>query len=191
MSGITLLSVNDSKEFKKWNALSLPSVYRQEYVCAKFFDLKWSINYYIFTAFRPKWRQLNHFNRKDTTVYLDEHALMAGPKTNCMMSLVFITDLRVVCCFKNVRTYSCWIIRVTFVLGLRTDTLFTDGKVIEKSTYKHMERKRGNVVSMLERIQRNHQKQLFREASVSLQSQAAYELAEQGKNSACATVLLW
>ena len=40
MSGITLLSVNDSKEFKKWNALSLPSVYRQEYVCAKFFLFK-------------------------------------------------------------------------------------------------------------------------------------------------------
>ena len=105
--------------------------------------------------------------------------------------LVFIADWRVVCCFKNVRTYLCWIIRVTFVLGLRTDTLFTDGKVIEKSTYKHIERKRGNVVSMLERIQRNHQKQLFREASVSLQSQAAYELAEQGKNSTCANVFLW
>ena len=41
MSGITLLSVNDSKEFKKWNALSLPSVYRQEYVCVKFLDSKW------------------------------------------------------------------------------------------------------------------------------------------------------
>ena len=95
------------------------------------------------------------------------------------------------CCLRNVRTYFCWIIRVTFVLGLRTDTLFTDGKIIEKSTYKHMERKRSNVVTMLERIQRNHQKQLFQEASVSIQSQAAYELAEQGKNSTCATVLLW
>ena len=88
------------------------------------------------------------------------------------------------------RTYLCWIIRVTFVLGLRTDTLFTDGKIIEKSTYKHMERKRSNVVTMLERIQRNHQKQLFQEASVSIQSQAAYELAEQGKNSTCATLCL-
>ena len=77
------------------------------------------------------------------------------------------------------------IIRVTFVLGLRTDTLFTDGKVIEKSTYKHMERKRSNVVSLLERIQRNHQKQLFQEANVSMQSQEAYELAEQGINQTC------
>ena len=56
MSGITLLSVNDSKEFKKWNALSLPSVYRHEYVCAKFL-IQNDINYYIFTAFRPKWRR--------------------------------------------------------------------------------------------------------------------------------------
>ena len=70
--------------------------------------------------------------------------------------------------------------RVTFELGKRTDTLFADGKTIEKSTYKHLERKEGEVVNLLQRTQRNHQKMLFRHANAPLQSQTAYELAVKG-----------
>ena len=73
--------------------------------------------------------------------------------------------------------------RVTFELGKRTDTLFTDGKIIEKSTYKHLERKQGQLVSLLQRTQRNHQKMLLQHANVHIQSQAAYELAVQGETS--------
>ena len=74
--------------------------------------------------------------------------------------------------------------RVTFELGKRTDTLFADGKTIEKSTYKHLERKETEVVNLLQRTQRNHQKMLFRHANVPLQSQAAYELAVKGTKAA-------
>ena len=71
--------------------------------------------------------------------------------------------------------------RVTFELGRRTDTLFADGKTIEKSTYKHLERKKDQVVGLFQRTQKNHQKLLFNHANVRIQTQAAYDLAAQGE----------
>ena len=72
--------------------------------------------------------------------------------------------------------------RVTFELGKRTDTLFNDGKIIEKSTYKHLHKKKNEVLALFRRTQRNHQKMAFHYANVKLNSQEAYELAVQGKH---------
>ncbi|XP_012275402.1 mitochondrial mRNA pseudouridine synthase Trub2 [Orussus abietinus] len=68
--------------------------------------------------------------------------------------------------------------KIKGTLGQATDTFFITGKIIEKSSYKHVKR------IMIDRIcasmQSSHQKKMFELCGVDMQSQAAYELATKG-----------
>lgn len=63
-------------------------------------------------------------------------------------------------------------------LGQATDTGFANGKVVEKSTWKHI--KQFHMDRMLSSIQAAHQKKMFEMCGVDMQSQLAYELAIKG-----------
>lgn len=63
-------------------------------------------------------------------------------------------------------------------LGYATDTYFRDGKVVEKATFGHV--KQGKLDRVLASVQAAHQKHMFEQAGVDIQSQTAYELASRG-----------
>lgn len=65
-------------------------------------------------------------------------------------------------------------------LGKATDNSFCTGKVLEKSTYSHLKGRPQLLEKVLSMIRSNHQKEAFRQAGVSLQSQEAYEMAVSG-----------
>lgn len=73
------------------------------------------------------------------------------------------------------RTY-----RIHAQFGKRTDTRFTDGKTMEKTTYAHLKNRPQGFNSLLNSIQNSHQKQALKYSKTSLQSQEAYELAAKG-----------
>lgn len=64
------------------------------------------------------------------------------------------------------------------VLGQATDNCFKTGKVVERSTWKHV--KRGNIDTFLSAMQASHQKKMFELCGVDMQSQTAYDLAVKG-----------
>ncbi|XP_069690130.1 pseudouridylate synthase TRUB2, mitochondrial-like isoform X2 [Periplaneta americana] len=68
--------------------------------------------------------------------------------------------------------------RLKGILGQATDTCFIDGKVVEKATFWHVNRSKFD--TLLASIQAAHQKQMFQQCGVDIQSQTAYELAVQG-----------
>lgn len=68
--------------------------------------------------------------------------------------------------------------RIQGVLGQTTDNCFKSGKVVERSTWKHV--KRQNMERLLSAMQASHQKKMFELCGVDLQSQTAYDLAVQG-----------
>ncbi|ERL92096.1 hypothetical protein D910_09417 [Dendroctonus ponderosae] len=68
--------------------------------------------------------------------------------------------------------------RVKGVLGLMTDNCFRTGKVMMKSTWKHV--RRHNVDGFLSAMQASHQRKMFELCGVDMESQAAYDLAKQG-----------
>ncbi|CAH0559662.1 unnamed protein product [Brassicogethes aeneus] len=63
-------------------------------------------------------------------------------------------------------------------LGKATDNGLASGKVVEKSTWKHVTK--SHMEKLLSSIQSSHQKQMFQLCGVDLQSQTAYDLAVQG-----------
>ncbi|PSN49976.1 putative tRNA pseudouridine synthase 2 [Blattella germanica] len=64
------------------------------------------------------------------------------------------------------------------VLGKATDTYFINGKVVEKSTFRHVSRTKLDAV--LAAMQAAHQKQMYQQCGIDMQSQTAYDLAVQG-----------
>nr|CAD7454652.1 unnamed protein product [Timema tahoe] len=64
------------------------------------------------------------------------------------------------------------------IFGQATDNYFQDGRIVEKATFHHI--KRIHMARVLSSMQAAHQKQMFEQCGVDLQSQAAYELAVQG-----------
>ena len=68
--------------------------------------------------------------------------------------------------------------KVKGVLGQATDNLFHTGKIVEKSTYKHV--KRGHLDKICRSMQSSHQRKMFELCGVDMESQAAYELAIKG-----------
>merc|ERR1719273_2222497 len=70
--------------------------------------------------------------------------------------------------------------RIHAELGKRTDTMFADGKILEKTTFFHLEKRPQRFNSLLHSIQSSHQKEAFKYLQVSLQSQEAYEIAAKG-----------
>ncbi|XP_030756555.1 mitochondrial mRNA pseudouridine synthase Trub2 [Sitophilus oryzae] len=74
---------------------------------------------------------------------------------------------------KSARAY-----RVKGILGQATDNCYRTGKVIEKSTWKHV--KRGHMEKFLSAMQASHQKKMFELCGVDMQSETAYELAVKG-----------
>ena len=65
-------------------------------------------------------------------------------------------------------------------LGKATDNSFSHGKVLEKSTYEHLKGRPQILDKLLSSIRSTHQRDAFKQAGVSLQSQQAYELAVKG-----------
>lgn len=73
------------------------------------------------------------------------------------------------------RRFPC-IYHITGRFGYCTDNMFSDGKIIDKATYKHIKAwKIDNALSKIEVIQRDR---LFDSAKVPLDSEEAYELAK-------------
>lgn len=68
--------------------------------------------------------------------------------------------------------------RIKGSLGQATDNCFKSGKVVERSTWKHVRRE--NMDRFLSAMQASHQKKMFEMSGVDMQSQTAYELAVQG-----------
>ncbi|XP_050309799.1 pseudouridylate synthase TRUB2, mitochondrial [Anthonomus grandis grandis] len=68
--------------------------------------------------------------------------------------------------------------RVKGLLGQVTDNCYKTGKVVHKSTWRHVRRQ--NMDKFLSAMQASHQKKMFEMCGVDLQSQTAYELAVQG-----------
>ncbi|KAG8278615.1 tRNA pseudouridine synthase 2 [Homalodisca vitripennis] len=73
----------------------------------------------------------------------------------------------------HVRTF-----HVSGQLGRATDTYYTDGRVTERSKFRHVTRQL--IDKHLATIQSAHQKSMFELSGVDIQSQDAYELAVQG-----------
>ncbi|GJQ72587.1 hypothetical protein Trydic_g1252 [Trypoxylus dichotomus] len=74
---------------------------------------------------------------------------------------------------KSTRAY-----RIKGIFGLATDNYSKDGRIIEKTTYKHV--KQIHLEKLLTYMQAVHQKKMFELCGVDMQSQTAYELAVQG-----------
>ncbi|KAL3276936.1 hypothetical protein HHI36_012302 [Cryptolaemus montrouzieri] len=72
-----------------------------------------------------------------------------------------------------IRTY-----RVSGILGSATDTAFKDGKVVERTTWKHI--KYIHVESVISSMQAAHQRKMFEICGVDMHSQLAYDLATKG-----------
>ncbi|XP_076627766.1 pseudouridylate synthase TRUB2, mitochondrial [Colletes latitarsis] len=68
--------------------------------------------------------------------------------------------------------------KVKGLLGQATDTYFYTGKIKERSTYKHV--KRGHIDKICSSMQSSHQRKMFENCGVDIQSQAAYDLAVKG-----------
>lgn len=68
--------------------------------------------------------------------------------------------------------------RVKGIFGQATDNCFKTGKIVEKTTYKHI--RRNNIDRLCGSMQSSHQRKMFELSGVDIQSQAAYELAVQG-----------
>ncbi|XP_065171104.1 pseudouridylate synthase TRUB2, mitochondrial [Atheta coriaria] len=68
--------------------------------------------------------------------------------------------------------------RVKGILGQATDDFFKTGKVVERSTFRHV--KLIYLERLLYNMQASHQRKMFEMCGVDMQSQAAYELAAQG-----------
>ncbi|XP_076653899.1 pseudouridylate synthase TRUB2, mitochondrial [Halictus rubicundus] len=79
-------------------------------------------------------------------------------------------------CIKNSRVTRFY--KVKGMLGQATDNYFSSGKIVEKSTYKHI--KRGHIDKVCSIMQSSHQKKMYELCGVDLDSQAAYELAVKG-----------
>lgn len=68
--------------------------------------------------------------------------------------------------------------KVKGLLGEATDNYFITGKIVERSTYKHI---RHDIIDKISAsFQSAHQKKMFEFSGVDMQSQAAYELALKG-----------
>ena len=52
--------------------------------------------------------------------------------------------------------------RIQAEFGKRSDTMFTDGKILEKSTFSHLENRPQKFHSLLNSIQNSHQKEAFK-----------------------------
>ena len=52
--------------------------------------------------------------------------------------------------------------RIHAELGKRTDTMFADGKILEKTTFSHLEKRPQRFNSLLHSIQSSHQKEAFK-----------------------------
>ncbi|KAI4459447.1 pseudouridine synthase-related [Holotrichia oblita] len=74
---------------------------------------------------------------------------------------------------KSTRAY-----RIKGMFGLATEDYSKDGRVVEKTTYKHV--KQIHLEKLLSYMQAIHQKTMFELCGVDIQSQTAYELATQG-----------
>ncbi|KZC07810.1 putative tRNA pseudouridine synthase 2 [Dufourea novaeangliae] len=68
--------------------------------------------------------------------------------------------------------------KVKGILGQATDNYFYTGKIVEKSTYKHV--KHGHIDRVCSSMQSSHQRKMFELCGIDMQSQAAYELAVKG-----------
>lgn len=68
--------------------------------------------------------------------------------------------------------------RITGCLGQATDTAWKDGRVVERTTWKHV--KYVHMESLLSAMQAAHQRKMFELCGVNMQSQLAYELAAKG-----------
>ncbi|KAL1506158.1 hypothetical protein ABEB36_005571 [Hypothenemus hampei] len=68
--------------------------------------------------------------------------------------------------------------RIKGKLGEVTDNCFKTGKVVMKSTWRHV--KQEHMDRFLSAMQASHQKKMFEMCGVDIQSQTAYELAIQG-----------
>lgn len=65
--------------------------------------------------------------------------------------------------------------KVTGKLGIITDNLKTTGKVVERTTWKHI--KLHNIEAVISSMQAAHQRKMFELEGVDIQSQTAYEMA--------------
>ncbi|XP_015596868.1 mitochondrial mRNA pseudouridine synthase Trub2 isoform X1 [Cephus cinctus] len=63
-------------------------------------------------------------------------------------------------------------------LGQATNNYFISGKIVEKSTYKHV--RRHMIDKICASMQSSHQRKMFEQCGVDMESQAAFELAVQG-----------
>ncbi|EFA03912.2 pseudouridylate synthase TRUB2, mitochondrial [Tribolium castaneum] len=68
--------------------------------------------------------------------------------------------------------------RLSGKLGEATDNAFKDGKVVERTTWRHV--KLENMNRFLATLQASHQKEMFKSCGIDLQSEEAYKLACQG-----------
>lgn len=68
--------------------------------------------------------------------------------------------------------------RIKGVFGKATENAYKDGRVVERSTWKHI--KSYQLERMLASMQAAHQKKMFEMCGVDMQSQLAYELAIKG-----------
>ncbi|XP_018574955.1 mitochondrial mRNA pseudouridine synthase Trub2 [Anoplophora glabripennis] len=68
--------------------------------------------------------------------------------------------------------------RVKGVFGRATENGFKDGKVVERSTWRHI--RQWNLERLLSSMQAAHQKKMFEMCGVDMQSQLAYDLAIKG-----------
>ncbi|XP_078044992.1 pseudouridylate synthase TRUB2, mitochondrial [Augochlora pura] len=68
--------------------------------------------------------------------------------------------------------------KVKGMLGRATNNYFSTGKIVEKSTFKHV--KRGHIDKLCSSMQSSHQRKMFELSGVDIQSQAAYDLAVKG-----------
>ncbi|EZA49642.1 hypothetical protein DMN91_006414 [Ooceraea biroi] len=70
------------------------------------------------------------------------------------------------------------IYKVKGILGQATDNYFKTGKIVEKSTYKYIQR--STIDKVCASIQAAHQRKMFELCGLDIQSQTAFELAAQG-----------
>ncbi|KAG1714774.1 Mitochondrial mRNA pseudouridine synthase Trub2 [Nymphon striatum] len=134
---------------------------------------------------------------KPLSVHIDknfaDHPLVIGPRyqpqdlkmiyahkldyQTCGVQVVAVND----CCYKASLMHKARFIRSYHIkgkFGIATDTQFHSGKVLEKSTYEHVNS--SSVEQVLSSIEAAHLRQTFAQGSLDIQSQEAYEKASQG-----------
>ncbi|XP_026478925.1 mitochondrial mRNA pseudouridine synthase Trub2-like [Ctenocephalides felis] len=92
--------------------------------------------------------------------------LLLGVNSGCKLANLIYRN-------KPTRAY-----QITGKFGEATDNYFSTGKIVEKATYHRI--RRSNIDSLLASMQASHQKKMFEQCGVDLESQAAYELAIKG-----------